>query len=310
MNRLDALGELIERSPRGLTKFLTEVALDSDIELDVRLSAVGALGDMEDDPNAVDGLVAALRAPDQPVVRRAAQRLGVVGDSENLAALKEVRSGNRATQQAVRFAKQLISYRNRLGEYRVTLPPRRVRPDADTALVVDVSELRGGDLRAVEARISEPVLGVQLTTQGARKLTCAGNVLNVLASHDLTDTGPEWLLEGQGASGAVLERNPETGAFFASHVILTEPLRGRELAIHVVRSSGTVVMSGRGVMSDAEIRFDLATIPTPHLPPTSVVGLYSSQRGIEFERILSEPRLSSAQMRMVRAPSRQTGPVG
>ena len=98
MNRLDALGELIERSPRGLTKFLTEVALDSDIELDVRLSAVGALGDMEDDPNAVDGLVAALRAPDPPVVRRAAQRLGVVGDSENLAALPAVLINSQPTE--------------------------------------------------------------------------------------------------------------------------------------------------------------------------------------------------------------------
>jgi HEAT repeat protein len=309
VNRLDALEELVDRAPRGLTGFLTEVALDAGAELDVRLSAVGALGETTE-PAARDGLVAALKTSDQPVVRRAAQRLGVIGDADNLEDLKTIRTGNTATQEAVRFAKQLISYRHRLGEYRVEAPGRRVRPDQGAAIAVEVASLPARDRADIEERISEPVLGLQLTTEGARRLSCEGSDLNVLPSRDLVAAGLDWLLQGQAAPAAVLERNPETGEFFASHVVLTDPSRGRELTIHVARSSGVVVLTGQGVVSEDGVRFELATVPTPHLPPTTVSGQFHPAQGLEFERVLSEVRLSAAQLRKVRAPSPVTGPTG
>jgi hypothetical protein len=308
LNRLDALEELVDRAPRGLTGFLTDVALDEDAELDVRVSAVGALG-TEVAPDAVRGLVGALKASDQAVVRRAAQRLGVVGGSENLEDLKTIRTGNAATQQAVRFAKQLISYRNRLDQYRVEVPARRVRADPGAAVQLAVTAL-SGNLRAELGRtVSEPVLGLQLTTDGGRSLSCEGQVVAVLPNRDLVAQGPGWLLEGQAAPAALLERNPETGAFFASHVVLTDPSRGRQLSVNVVRSSGVVVLSGRGGVSDDEVTFELATIPTPHLPPTTVAGRYGPSQGFEFDRVLSEPRLSPTQMKMVKTPTRQSGPI-
>ncbi len=309
LNRLDALEVLIDRAPRGLTGFLSEVALDDDIRLDVRLSAVGALG-TSDSPTAIDGLVAALNTPVQPIVRRAAQRLGTLGGSAQLEDLKAVRTGNSATQDAVRFAKQLISYRHRLGQYRLTVPTQRVRADPSAAERIPVTAPSKQKRAALEERVSEPVLGLRLTTTGARELSCSGEAMSVLPSRDLVDDGPRWLLDGQAAPAAVLQRNPETGAYFPSHIVLTEPASGGGLQVHVARSSGIVVLTGRGAVRDDAITFELAAVPTPHLPPTTITGSYDGRQGFLFDTILIDRRLSPAQLRMVRTPLRQTSPIG
>ena len=308
-NRLEALDELVDRAPRGLAGFLTDLALDAGAELDVRLSAVGVLGDSRD-PAAVEGLVAALRTSDQAVIRRAAQQLGESGGSEHLEDLKAIRTGNSETQQAIRFAKQLISYRHRLDQYRVTVPSRRVRADPGAATQVEVSHLSGQIQAKVEERISEPVLGLHLTTEGARKLTCDGDEFVLLPIRDLVAEGPTTLTEHQAAPAALLERNPETGAFYASHVVLIDPQRGTDVSVHVARSSGVVVLTGSGAIRGDDFTFELATVPTPHLPPTTVVGRFNRDQGIVLDSVVTEARLSPSQLKLVRTPGRQTGPVG
>jgi len=309
LNPLDALDELIDREPRGLTSFLTGVALDTEAGLDVRLSAVGALG-IPDSPAATEGLVAALRTADQPIVRRAAQRLGTVGGPAQLEELKMIRTGNKATQDAVRFAKELISYRRRLGEYKVSVSARRVQADPDASEEVPATALSRATRAGLAERVTKPVLGVQLTMEGARELVCRGNPLAILANADLAENGPGWLLGGQAAAAAVVERNPETGRYFASHVVLTDPRRGSDLTVHVARSSGIVVLTGTGNIREDGLVFELAAVPTPHLPPTTIVGAYDRAGGLRFDTVRIDRRMRPAQLRMVKTPRRQTSPTG
>jgi hypothetical protein len=117
--RDEALAELVSRQPRDLDRFLTTLALDPGLEPSMRLRAVVALG-RRASTASLDGLRAALQADDETVTARAVERLGKVGRPEKTwSGSGRCDRAARPASGALRTAKCFLSYRHRLGEFRI-----------------------------------------------------------------------------------------------------------------------------------------------------------------------------------------------
>ena len=303
--RAAALNELVERSENVPTRFLSSIATDDDVETDVRLKAVGILGRTGTD-TARDALTACLQSSSQPVIRRAALELAGVPGTAQLGPLKRVRTGNEVTQHALRWAKQLVSYRAGLGEYEVEQRPRMSPPDSEAAKDVAIGTLTRELTR--ELAKTGPAMGIELSVEQGVTLPCGSKeavaLINVEWGHGYDPKG------AQGVPVVVLTRSPETGEFNASHFALTDPMSKEAVRVSVVRRTGELVMSGEGRVVGDSVDFELISTLSPYLAPTRVRGTVDlNGPRLEITQMISEKTFTPAQEAMVSSPTRQTEPA-
>jgi hypothetical protein len=307
--RVDALDALLERSEQPPTRFLTEVAVDEDVETDIRLKALAALGS-GGGRAAMKALTTALQSSSQTVVRRAAVELAALPGTSQLEALKRVRTGNPTTLEALRWAKLLISYRNRLGEY--VLPADFELTEIDLS---STDEVKTGPLpRRTQAElatiIADPILGTRFTTEGAAAFSCAGRDFVALINSELAHATASWLMRGQAIPVIILQRSLETGHFNPSHLTMTDPEGNESLRVNVARHSGAVVLTGTAGIDSRKVSCELVSTKTPYLPPTAITGTLDVDKvRLVIDRLVTARVLAVAQEAMVRTPTPQTDPT-
>jgi hypothetical protein len=301
-----AVAELIARRPRGLTRLLTELALDDRADQGVRVNAVAGLGSSGARPS-LEGLRAALLTNDESVERRAIERLGKIGTAEDLELLKSIRTGNRTTQRVLRSAKCFLSYRHRLGTYRVdeltaaaadvgvATPIRATTP---TAKMLDRMEL-----------VAPSVPGISVAPTPVRRLVCGGGDFALMWSDEFTGAGAATIVERQGIPAVLLGFNYETGAYTPAYYFFTDPARGSRFRITGLRGSGRVGLVGRGELDDEELRFEVNATEAPIEHPLTVTGRYQLESGtVRFDDAVVEPRFSARQQRLRKQPRRERRP--
>lgn len=307
--RIEAVEVLAEEHSDRADGLLAEIVRDDGIDVDVRLKAITALANSTSD-TAVAALVGALASDSQEVIRRAAERLGALPGTDQLEPLKRVRTGNAVTRDAVRFAKLLVSYRNRLGEYRLQAVRDVVVPDPGQAVEAVSKPLPRSLAAEVAALVADPIFGIECSGEGAATFECGANRYVALLHAEFARRGPSWLAAAQGLPVVVLQRSLETGELVVSHVVMSDPERDGGARLQVARQSGAVVMTGTATISDDGVSFELASVVTPHMPPTTITGRYDGPKDrLVLDRLLMARALTPQQRSLIRAPTLQAEPL-
>ena len=299
--RSQAFIELVTREPRGLNRTLAALALDPDVDQGMRVKAVAALG-RNASPSSLDGLRAAILLDDPVVVQRAIERLGKVGGLEDIDRLRAIRTGNAGTQRALRTAKCFLSYRHRLGAYRLDVPKQRLAAGSDEAVPIDT----GPPTRVMSSRLEllEPrVPGVRLSPRPAQRLVCGGNELALMMNEELVDSGLQTLADRQGLPGVLVRYNEETGAHDPAYYLMTDPVGGGRFRILGARGSGRIALHGSGTVTTGTVSFDVNATENPLDHPLTVRGTWSpGSNGVRFDTALVERQFSDRQQRRRKQP--------
>lgn len=292
--RSEAFIELVTREPRGLNRTLATLALDPDVDQAMRVKAVAALG-RNASPSSLDGLRAAIAVDDAAVVQRAIERLGKVGTAEDLDRLGGIRTGDAAAQRVLRTAKCFLSYRHRLGTYRLDVPKQRLAATSDEAVAIDV----GPPTKAMSSRLElleAQVPGVRLSPRPARRLVCGANELALMINQELLDDGMRTLADRQGLPAVLVRYNEETGAHDPAYYLMTDPIRGGRFRILGVRGSGRTALHGTGTVDDGAVSFDVNATENPLDHPLTVRGTWDlGSAAVRFDTAMVEPKFSDRQ---------------
>jgi hypothetical protein len=298
--RVTALAELVQREPRGINRTLTELALDDTLDQPMRVEAAAALG-REATPSALEGLRAIIGVDDEVVAQQAIERLGKVGSAADLEVLRAVRTGNATTQRVLRAAKCFLSYRHRLGAYRVDTPKQRV---AATPAATEL--ITGAPTKAMRSRfeiIPPRVPGISLGTQPLRRLQCRTRELAVLVDESVVAAGPASMLERQAAPVVITRYNTETGVDDPAYYVLTDPQASEAFRIVGVRPSGRAAWHGTGTVAGTTVTFEVNATEQPIDHPLTVSGRYGSTTStLRFDVALVDPTYSDAQQGRRRKP--------
>lgn len=303
----DALSELLRRNPRGLNRLLGELALDDQADQSVRVSAVAALG-RNTLLSSLDGLRATLAADDEAVKQRAIERLGKVGTADDVETLKSVRTGNRTTQRVLRTAKSFLSYRHRLGAYRIDEPTHRLAADAGATPVRSTTPTVKM-LNAMEL-VAPSVPGIALGPTPLRRLVCGGDEYALMWNDALGGGAATTLADRQGIPAVLLSYNHETGVYSPAYYFFTDPTSGGRVRIAGLRGSGRVGLAGQGEIDAEALSFELNATETPIEHPLTVAGRYDFSSGaVRFDVSLVESRFSARQQRQRKQPRRARRPA-
>jgi hypothetical protein len=297
----EALSEIVAREPRGLTRLLKDLALDERLDQPLRLGAVAALG-RTTSPSSLDGLRAALGAGDDEVAQRAIERLGKVGTAADLELLVQVRTGNRTTQRVVRAAKTFLSYRHRLGRYRVDEPKHRISADAGTAVPIRSTTPTAKMTDRIEL-VPPRVPGIALHPTPLRRLVCGVDEYALMINEHLAGAAAATVAELQGVPAVLVMFNSETGAFEPAYYLLTDPAGHGRFRLAGLRGSGRVGLSGTGEVADGRLHFEVNATETPLEHPLTVSGSYDLESGaLRFEVAIVADRFSERQQRLRKQP--------
>jgi hypothetical protein len=241
-------------------------------------------------------------ADDETVRRRAVARLGKVGTVDDLAALREVRTGNRTTQRVLRAAKRFLSYRHGLGEYRHEVPRRSLAAGGEDALAMRAGALTK-TLRARIDLLPVNVPGIDPALDNAWRVECPESTFVFVADRAYAGGAMTGLAERQGMPGVLVKEHPETGSFEPAFYITTDPDGHGGFHVFGVRGSGAVALYGKGAVDGDTLTFEVKATEAPVLPPLIVRASYmmSSDR-IRFETAAVEQTFSDAQQRRRRQP--------
>lgn len=302
-----AISQLVERKPRDLSRFLTQLAVDEELDEPMRLEAVSALGRVAT-PTAIDGLREALSVDSQTVRRRAVRQIGAVGSPDDLSLLKAIRTGDPVAQRTLRTAKLLLSYRHRLGEYRLDVPTRLFGADDGQAVDIVTRRLTSAAVEKLSPRVEAP--GVNLAWESAHSLECGNNEYLFAVTSGHTGRSAEALIERQGLPAVLLSLNDETGRYSPTYYFATDPASENRFHIHGLRSTGRQPLYGTGKIKEGVVEFKVRATETAIEPPLTVKGTYNMESGVvDFEVAMADPRLAARQQRLRKAPQAQAGPV-
>jgi hypothetical protein len=298
-----ALGELVARQPRGLNGLLRDLVLDERTDQALRLNAVAVLG-RDTSQSSRQGLRAALAVTDEEVGQRVIERLGKVGTADDIDLLRGVRTGNRTTQRVLRTAKSFLSYRHRLGVYRIDEPKARLGVDADggssspirtttpTSTMLDRMEL-----------VPPPIPGIAYVPTPIRRLVCGGGDYALVWNAELAGTGAATLADRQGIPAVLVEFNEETGVYAPAYYLVADPTGRGRARLAGLRGSGRVGLVGTAQVDDALLRFELNATDAPIEHPLTVSGSYDLASGaIRFDVAVVADRFSERQRRQRKQP--------
>lgn len=289
------------------TARLRSMALDGRIDLSSRLVAVVALG-ARSSRAALDGLRAVVEADDEVVVQRAVERLGKVGTPADVDTLRAVRTGDATTQRVLRAAKCFLSYRHRLGAYRIDEPKQRLEAASTMAAPIVVGAATKKMTSQMEL-VPPPVPGVDLMASPARRFECGSNEFALLLNRQIVESGPASLAERQALPAVLTRYNEETGAYDPAYYLLADPIRGGRFRLTGVRGSGRAGLAGSGVVGEKTIEFEINATDVPLDHPLTVRGSYDLASGaVRVDVALVEPRFSDRQQRRRKQPRLVTRP--
>lgn len=283
----EALSVLLTHTKEGAA-LARSIAKDAKQELALRTTATVALGR---DPSVTNRtlLKHLLRAGDGPVVRRAAQGLGRIGDESALKALRSAKPTDAVVKRAVDTAKTLLSYR--LGARSSRIPT----PEARDVLVLgkararafDVTPLTDAAFQALTTLKTE-LPGVPTTKAGACTLDCGrGNYLVVFNREVAKKQGFARLMDTSAVMGAVLKRSDIDGRYFLDSYLLTHPGRGATARLFVMRASGAVTYHGELKSNEGGLSFSVAALNTRYSYPVELEGqIAASTLEVNFGKAL------------------------
>ncbi len=281
--RGEALRTLARRSIKRAAPTLRNVARKAAPIASMRATAAIALG-RDADPANQAPLIAALKAPEDRVVRRAAEALGRIGDAKALAALRAARVPSApAAARAHGFAQSLISYRLGLGSdlvvARVAVAERGRKGEK-----VEATAIPPATFKRIAACLPEEVPAIALAKKGGVAFTCCGADYLVLLAERAGD-----LARANAVAAVVLRRGGPLNRFALHLYLLTHPAGGNNLAIHGARPDGTVTYRGEVTPTKNGHAFHLEALATPLARPALIEGQLS-QDGAKV--ILSKTKMS------------------
>lgn len=304
--RNEAIAALAAQNPRGLNRYLTDLALEDDLDQATRVKAVAALG-RRASPTSLSGLRAAVDVADEVVVQRAVETLGKVGQPEDLELLKQIRTGNRVTQRVLRSAKEFVSYRHGIGQYRHDVPRRTYGAGGADATEIRTVRLTG---RVAEGLEDVALPGVSVASKGAQRLVCGSNEYVLAVTADNAGEAMLDIRSRQALPAVILQMGLETNEFEVAYYLMTDPASKGKAHVFGVRGSGRVALYGMASIEGSAVEFEVKATENPLEPPVTVSGAYNTTTGaLRFEMAMSQPRLAAAQLRKRKSPKLEVGPV-
>ena len=290
------------------TSRLKSMVMDQRADQSSRLEALVTLAG-RGSPAALDGLRAAIAEVDDEVVaQRAIERLGKVGVADDVDVLRAVRTGNATTQRMLRIAKCFLSYRHRLGVYRLDEPKQRLPAVSEEAGPI-ASGAATKKMRSRMELLPPPVLGLDLVPDPVRRFDCGPNEFALMLNREIVNGGMSSLAERQGLPAVIVRYNEETGAYDPSYYLLTDPIRGGRFRIAGVRGSGKAGLFGAGIVEQKTIRFEVNATENPLDHPLTVAGSYDSSTGaVRIDQAVIDPRFSDRQIQRRKQPRLVTRP--
>ncbi len=302
-----ALVALVERAPRSLARTLSSVAVDGALDPSVRALAIGALAHRPT-PGALDALRSATGDDDALVARRAIERLGKVGDADDIEVLRGLAVGDANGEAVIRSAKEFLSYRHRLGDYTLSVPRGSLAATTDEATAIRTGAPTAKMRSALELLPAQSP-GVDIDPLPARRIECGSSEFGLHLVTPYRREAMASLVERQGLPAVITVRNLETGRFQPAYYLMTDPIRHNRFRIAGVRSSGRVALIGNGEIDDSVVRFELYATELPIDHPLTVTGSYdTAAETVRFDVARSEPRFDERQQRRRRQPRPITAP--
>lgn len=266
MHPLIALEELRRRQAPG---FLGTVRrqLASAEDATLRASCAALLGAEKSAANRA-ALEAALQDASPDVVRRAAEALGRIGEAQDLAALRAMRTRKPVVRRSIDAAKTLLSYA--LGETRGLLPA----PAAEELLTLGRAQSAAIKVRTVGTDSFGPSFSTGLPGIQESANACLIDcerwryllVLNrrVFARQAAVLAGRPCVL------GALLRSETATGRFVHYASVLSRPQPGEPLQVSVMRPNGMVLYHAE--LSPADWQFRVRALNSRHVLPVAFTG--------------------------------------
>lgn len=280
-----AIRELGRRRSGLRTELLTDVVLDGEQDADVRALAAVELGKQADTAHR-QALLRALKVRERPVVRRAAEALGRIGDEEAYARLGRLRPRDPVVSQSVRFARTLISYRLGLDRDLLDAPRAPRLPESQRGEPMDIDFATPSEPVAREALTAaeEEFPALRLSTDGALDFSCGGDRFFVAFNRDVHRRKTLRGLRQHNAILMTVMRRPEVlGRYGAYMYVLTHPDSEDRLRLFAVRTTGLIALTGEVTVQERHATFRVDAQPSAHQVPVTVEAAYDhDERRIRF----------------------------
>jgi len=272
MHPLIALEELRRRQPPG---FLATVRqqLASAEDATLRASCAALLGAEKTAANRA-ALQAALQDASPDVVRRAAEALGRIGEADDLAALRAMRTRKPVVRRSIDAAKTLLCYA--LGETRGLLPA----PAAEDLLTLGRAQSAAIQVSTVGtdlfgASFSTGLPGIQASAKAC--LIDCQRWRYLLVFNRQVFTRQAAVLEGRPCVlGALLRSETATGRFVHYASVLSRPQPGEPLQVSVMRPNGVVLYHAE--LSPGDWQFRVRALNSRHVLPVAFTGTLDIDR--------------------------------
>lgn len=269
--RMAALRTLAGRGVKKAAPILRRIARSAASIAPMRAAASIALGRDADRANQT-ALLAALKAPEDEVVRRAAEALGRIGDRKALTALRASTVPREpAAARAHGFARSLISYRLGLGSdlLATRTPPQPLEREEP----VEAAPIRAETLARIAPRLPEEVPAIRLAPAGGAALSCERNDFLILPAE-----APGEIRRTNAVVGVVLRKADSLGRFSLHLYLMTHPAGGGKLALFGVRPDGTVTHRGELTPGDETHTFRFEALDTRLATPLTLEGRVTTDR--------------------------------
>lgn len=284
----EALSVLLTHTKEGAA-LARGIAKDAEQELALRTTAVVALGRDATTTNRTL-LKSLLRAGEGPLVRRAAQGLGRIGDESALKALRSTKPKDAVVKRAVDTAKTLLSYRLGARSSRIPTPEARdiLTLGKARARAFDITPMKDAAFESLGTTLKTELPGVPTTKAGACTLDCGrGNYLVVFNRAVAKKQGFAQLMDTSAVMGAVLKRSDIDGRYFLDSYLLTHPGPGATARLFVMRASGAVTYHGELKTTEDGLSFNVAALNTRYSYPVELEGdITSSTLEVSFAKAL------------------------
>ena len=272
MHPLIALEELRRRQVPGFLGMVRQQLARAEDET-LRASCAGMLGGQKTAANRT-ALEAALQDASPDVVRRAAEALGRIGEADDLAALRALRTRKPVVRRSIDAAKTLLSYT--LGETRGLLPA----PAAEDLLPLGRAQTAAIRVTTVDTDRFGPSLRTGLPGIQASAKACLIDcerwryllVFNrqVLARQAAVLAGRPCVL------GALLRSETATGRFVHYASVLSRPQPGEPLQVSAMRPNGEVLYHAE--LSPGDWQFRVRALNSRHVLPLAFTGTLDVER--------------------------------
>ena len=202
----------------------------------------------------------------------------------------------------LRTAKSFLSYRHRLGTYRIDAPKHRIAADTDAADPIRTTTPTSKMIDRIEL-VAPPVPGIALVPTPLRRLVCGGGEYALMWNSELGGAAAATLADRQGIPAVLVEFNNETGVYSPVYYLFADPSGHGRARLAGLRGSGRVGLVGNANIEADQLRFEINATETPIEHPLTVSGTYDLDSGtIRFQVVSVESRFSQPQQRLRKRP--------